>query len=49
MTPSEVHVYLDAHRQKVKYGSLAHDDVKRLSEARKGQAPIVNGVQTQWL
>lgn len=49
MTPSEVYVYLDAHKQKVKYGSLTHDDVNELASMKNEPAPIVNGVQTQWL
>jgi len=49
MTPSEVYVYLDAHKQKVKYGSLSHDDVEELAAMRDEPAPVINGVQTQWL
>lgn len=34
MTPSEVHVYLDAHKQKAQYGSLSQDDVDELIAMR---------------
>lgn len=49
MTPSEVYVYLDAHKQQMQYGAMSQDDVNELMEMRETQAPIVNGEVTQWL
>lgn len=49
MTPSEVYVYLDAHKQKMRYGSLSHDDVCELSSMRAAPAPIINGEREEWL
>ena len=34
MSPSEVYVFLDAHKQPVMYGSLTQQDVDELVEMR---------------
>lgn len=35
MTPTEVFVYLDAHMEQVKFGSLTIEDIEELQEMRQ--------------
>jgi hypothetical protein len=49
MSPSEVGLVLDFNRPVEYYGELTADEVDDLAEMREKPAPIVNGIETQWI